>query len=59
MPCFQHVDSTGRLQFWIADSEVTVTADPVEIDDPALIRALDSCPFVKRVDKPSKKEAGE
>jgi hypothetical protein len=49
MAKFQHVDSTGRLQFWVDDREITVTGEPTEVKDAAAIRFLESCPMVKQV----------
>lgn len=51
MAKFQHVDPTGRFQFWIDDREITVDGKGVEVTDPREVAWLDSCPMVKRADK--------
>lgn len=51
MAKFQHVDPTGRLQFWIADREVVIDGKPTDVSDPQEVAWLDSCPMVKRADK--------
>lgn len=56
MPRFQHVDPTGRLQFWTGDREHVIDAEPVEVSDPQAVAYLDACPFVKRATVKTKRE---
>lgn len=45
---FEHVDKTGRFQFWHDDEEHVVDKSGFETDDRRVIALLDECPFVRR-----------